>query len=463
MALKTSQWFRILLTAVLISGFVMAPLANTGVEAAPAAQEDPNSDQAGTTAAAQDDRPADLPAESPVALNATAEAVRLGQWPAQTATSQGAIQPDRYGPQRNDPAEGIPVHAYSPFDERHNREYPCPPGGCNFETGHVLVKLAAGVEVASPARQQGGEFTGEAALDAALSSQGIVRLEPIFPTAEPPQPKERIVDPDGLALPKPDLTRWYVAVFASDTADVYGAVEALAKAPGVVLTEPDYLRKPVGELLTTGTQRHSEELGELAEPAQAPDFDDPLVGQQWHLGGTNVPQAWQWLSDHSLPPGGSRDIVVAVIDTGVDYTHPDLAANMWVNAAEFNGTPGVDDDGNGFVDDIYGADTVTPDGNPQDDHGHGTHVAGVIAAQAGNGLGGVGVAYNVQIMALKAAQYSGVLAGCIRHRRGHLLHRREGRRRAQHVLRRLRPLPGGGGRAGRRLWTGRVGSCRRQR
>ena len=80
------------------------------------------------------------------------------------------------------------------------------------------------------------------------------------------------------------------------------------------------------------------------------------------------------------------------------------------NLAELNGLPGVDDDGNGYVDDIYGADTVQPDGDPIDDHGHGTHVAGIIAAQAGNNEGGVGVAYNTRIMALKAAQYSGVLA-----------------------------------------------------
>ena len=83
---------------------------------------------------------------------------------------------------------------------------------------------------------------------------------------------------------------------------------------------------------------------------------------------------------------------------------------MWVNAAELNGISNFDDDGNGYEDDIYGADTVTPDGNPMDDHGHGTHVAGIIAAQANNGIGGVGVAYNVQIMAIKAAQYSGVLS-----------------------------------------------------
>ena len=72
----------------------------------------------------------------------------------------------------------------------------------------------------------------------------------------------------------------------------------------------------------------------------------------------------------------------------------------------------MDDDGNGYVDDIHGARVIrgSRSGDPQDDHGHGTHVAGIIAAQADNGIGGVGVAYNVQIMAIKAAQYSGVLA-----------------------------------------------------
>ncbi|MGB4978155.1 MAG: S8 family serine peptidase [Anaerolineae bacterium] len=352
----------------------------------------------------------DVHATSPEMPNQRAEAVRLGKWPAQVAASQGAIQPDLHGPQRNDPAEGIPTHAYSPFDERRNREYPCPPGGCDFETGHVLVKLAPGVAVAPPSQQESGQFTGDAALDAALSSQGIVRLEPIFPTTEPPQPGEQIMDPDGQAVPKPDLTRWYLAAFESSTADVYAAVEALAKAPGVAWAEPDYLRKPVGDLTGTGTLGDPEELGVLAEPSRAPEFTDPLYGQQWHLGAIHAPEAWAYLQSQSLPPGGSSDIIVAVIDTGVDYTHPDLAANMWVNAPEFSGVTGVDDDGNGYVDDKYGADMVTPDGNPVDDHGHGTHVAGIIAAQADNGIGGVGVAYTSRIMALKAAQYSGVLA-----------------------------------------------------
>ncbi len=140
-------------------------------------------------------------------------------------------------------------------------------------------------------------------------------------------------------------------------------------------------------------------------------FNDPLYAQQWHLAAANVPAAWQWLSDNGLPPGGNRDIVVAVIDTGVDYTHPDLAANMWVQMQETPGN-GIDDDGNGFTDDVHGVNVVSNQhsGDPQDDHGHGTHVAGIVAAQANNGIGGVGVAYNTQIMAIKAAQYSGVLA-----------------------------------------------------
>ena len=108
----------------------------------------------------------------------------------------------------------------------------------------------------------------------------------------------------------------------------------------------------------------------------------------------DAPEAWD------VSTNGDK-VIVAVIDSGIDYTHPDLAANIWINTAEQNGLPGVDDDGNGYVDDVRGYDFYNHDSNPMDDHGHGTHVSGTIGAIGNNGRGVVGVCWNAKIMALK--------------------------------------------------------------
>lgn len=306
----------------------------------------------------------------------------------------------RYGPDRNDPAEGIPTHAYSPFDEPEKREV-CPPGGCDYVEGRVLIKFDSNQTLIK--RADKGIVPQDATLAATLESLEISSLTPIFPNAEKPAPGALIETIDGQLIAKPDLTLW----FQGETKSTKGLAEVmkqLQSTTGITSAEPDFIRKPIGEMETTLAAKTN---SELTLPGSS---SDPLYNQQWHLAATHVPEAWAYLESQGLPAGGSRDIIVAVVDTGVDYTHPDLAANIWVNPAEFNGLPGVDDDGNGYVDDIHGADTVYPDGDPMDDHGHGTHVAGIIAAQANNGIGGVGVAYNVQIMPIKAAQYSGVLA-----------------------------------------------------
>ena len=113
---------------------------------------------------------------------------------------------------------------------------------------------------------------------------------------------------------------------------------------------------------------------------------------------------------------GSKDVVVAVIDTGVDYTHPDLKNNAWVNEAEKNGKAGKDDDGNGYVDDIHGYDFANNDGDPMDDHSHGTHCSGTIGAKGDDGKGIVGVNWNVSIMGVKflTGSGSGTLEGAIK-------------------------------------------------
>ena len=137
---------------------------------------------------------------------------------------------------------------------------------------------------------------------------------------------------------------------------------------------------------------------------------DELFDKQWGLENTG------WNSRTVIFPGkkgvdiqakeawgiskGDRRIKVAVIDTGVDYTHKDLTSNMMVNEAELNGEEGVDDDGNGYIDDVYGYDFANDDADPMDGHGHGTHCAGVIGAKH-DSFGIAGVMDNVQILAIK--------------------------------------------------------------
>lgn len=123
---------------------------------------------------------------------------------------------------------------------------------------------------------------------------------------------------------------------------------------------------------------------------------DPLYVYQYALKQIEAPAAWDFTT-------GSRDVIVAVVDTGVSLNHPDLRNQLWKNPGEIAGN-GIDDDGNGYVDDLHGWNFKDGNNNPDDGNGHGTHVAGIIGAEANNAQGVAGVAWKVRIL---AAQFLG--------------------------------------------------------
>lgn len=125
--------------------------------------------------------------------------------------------------------------------------------------------------------------------------------------------------------------------------------------------------------------------------------------KQWYLKDQKLESVW---GNEDYGNTAGEGTVVAVIDTGVDYNHEDLQDNIWTNSAEVSGTTGADDDNNGYVDDVHGINLIDPNETPMDDHGHGTHVAGIIAME-NNNVGGVGIAYKSKIMPIKAGGSDG--------------------------------------------------------
>lgn len=169
-------------------------------------------------------------------------------------------------------------------------------------------------------------------------------------------------------------------------ANLQASLEALRAMPEVEYAEPNYF------------------LYKNATP------NDPLFSQQWALNNTgqtggatdydiNAPEGWNVRSS-------AAGVVVAVIDSGIDYNHEDLAANIWSNPSECSAN-GIDDDANGYIDDCHGIDPADGDSDPMDDEGHGTHVAGIIGAVGNNGVGIAGVAWNVKLLPCKFLTQAG--------------------------------------------------------
>lgn len=265
----------------------------------------------------------------------------------------GDIEPDTAQPSSGGTATLDENNALTiPYDLAFPAEFAS--DDCLYAGDQIMVKFARG-------------FRGK--LNTTLVRAGITGLEKLMDTST------------GV---------WYIASVTGDVQQVMANVRAL---DNVVLAEYDYMYAAADTTLIDSDT--------VAEAVQG----NAGWQDQWYLRSGNLQKSWDLLRTRGIAAGGDSSVVVAVIDTGVDYTHEDLKDNIWVNTKEIPGN-GIDDDGNGCIDDVYGVDLETGRDSGMDDNGHGTHVAGIIAA-ANNHIGVVGLAYNVKLMPIKAGMASG--------------------------------------------------------
>lgn len=231
--------------------------------------------------------------------------------------------------------------------------------------------------------------TGYAPIDAILQDLDIKEVEQLFPyKINIPDPEDGFYTYNGLYVEYPRLDNIYRIHFKDSMGEnLFDVIDDLAALTDYVkYAEPNYYSGIMG-----------------VSPANEPN--DTLYSQQWANEAIQADTVQARMAADSTVSDTNQ--VIAIIDTGVDKDHEDLTNKMWVNKAELNGSPNVDDDGNGFVDDIYGWDFINNDGNPMDDNSHGTHCAGSAAAEVNNQKGIAGVSPGAKIMAVKVMQSSG--------------------------------------------------------
>ena len=264
----------------------------------------------------------------------------------------------------------------------------------NFVEGVVRVKLqreiadrmvAAKLPLSVKGTSKKYVQTGVPPLDRVNQKVKAVSMTRVFPYAGQNEAKHKAF---GLDL-------WYDVHYEASGMKLAQARNLFRSAEGVSYAQRIPLYKPIGGERFLEVSPAA--VAKAAKAASTMPFNDPLLNDQWHynndghIAGTkmgadaNVFKAWE------TGVTGSKDVVVAIIDGGFQVDHPDLKDNVWINTAELNGKPGVDDDGDGYVDDIYGYNFVI-NSSDINAHSHGTHVAGTVGATNNNGIGVCGVA-----------------------------------------------------------------------
>lgn len=252
-----------------------------------------------------------------------------------------------------------------------------------YRQGELLIKFKDSGSARVNSRSRGPKLlSDDKSLEKTLSSIGAIDLEPLMPLSGAKVSRVNSRGFDGKPVEDQDLSQLFLISFDPKN-DVLKAVSELSEFEEVEFVEPNYIVK--------------------IQSAEGWGTNDPLYEQQWHLSAVNVPQMWE-ASKNATNYLGHRP-VIAILDTGVDTDHPDLADNIWTNPNEFE--DGTDSDRNGFKDDLHGWDFVNQTGKLGDYNGHGTHCAGIAAAVGDNGVGIVGANPDALIMPVTVMQSNG--------------------------------------------------------
>lgn len=249
----------------------------------------------------------------------------------------------------------------------------------NYRPNEVIVKFKDTSRARIAPSSGAAVRSGVRAVDDAFGALGVSRVEELMPLTGAETFARRLKSYSGQDVAAPSLANARL-IEIDPSKSVEEAVSLLKEVPDVEYAEPNYMVYSLGD---------------------ESDINDPYYSVQYGIQAINLFNLW------GQPVINKDGPVIAIIDTGVDISHPDLQANIWTNPAESSGATGYDDDRNGYVDDLHGWDFVNQTGMIADYNGHGTHCAGIAAAVGRNGLGIIGANPNARIMPLTAMQSNG--------------------------------------------------------